>query len=183
MTGFDFLHDTLPEGVEWLRNARLPRSLRAVATAAVALLGTALLGSWLESSRLSEAVAVDARAQARFEASSAAVAALKVQARDLDKLLKQDRRLRAIRLSGPLLAERLATLGNLAPRHVWLTSMEAGESGYRIAGGAADLGALTRLLANLSADRRTDAQRIVRITRAGTQDRALSFDVETLPAR
>lgn len=180
MTSFDFLHDTMPDAIESLRHWRLPRSLRGVAAAGCALCCVAIIGAWLESSRLRDALAIELLAQERFDRSREAVAALKLEAGNLDALVAEDRRLRAIRLSGPSLGERIATLGNLAPRHVWLTSMDASVDGYQIQGAASDLGSVMLLLENLAGDHRTDVPRTVRLARGSERDRSLSFDVRSV---
>jgi Tfp pilus assembly protein PilN len=176
--GFDFLRDTLPDGLETLRYARFPRSLRPVLTASVALLAVAVAAAGLEASRLHEALLVQARAQERFEQSRAAVADLRLQAGDLEALFSEDRRLRSIRLSGATVGGRLATLGNLFPRHVWLTSMSADPNGYALRGRAGNLAALASLLANLSSDHRTNVPRTVSISRSGRQNAFYDFEVD-----
>lgn len=177
MTGFDFLHDSAPEFIDAIRGARVPRRLRAVASAFVTLAVTVLIAVVLEAWRLHVAAIALERAETRFEASRAAIADLDMQTQQLEALLAQDRILRRIRLSGPALGERLATLGNLFPRHVWVTSMSADEGGYDLKGQARDLATLELLLANLVADHRAGAPRSINLSRNAPERGWLAFEL------
>ncbi len=177
MTSFDFLHDGMPDAVDALRTARVPARFRALAAAALAL-AVATAGAWaLESVRIAGAVDARDRAQERYERSRQGVAALAMQTRALDQLWARDRALRRIRSSGPLLAQRVATLGNLAPYGVWLSSVQAAETGYAIEGVAAKLPAFERFVENLLADRRAGAPSTIAVRRDERSSGPMHFDL------
>ncbi|HTU82238.1 MAG TPA: hypothetical protein VMF61_08920 [Candidatus Acidoferrales bacterium] len=177
MMRFDFLHDGAPQAIDAIRTAKLPRRFQGVAAAYAALLAAALAAWGLESWRLHGALEQLGRAQARFEASRVAAAASAEQIARLEVLVAEDRELRRIRTSGAGIAERLATLGNLFPRHVSVSYMRAAAGGYALQGRAADLVSFDRLLENLVADHRAGQPQTIDLKRDARDRTRLTFDV------
>ncbi len=165
---FDFLRDGLPDAVEGVLAFRLPRRLRTAAVALVTLLCVLAACAAFESVRTNAATAIESREQSRLDLAKDRLAAANLELRDVTALLETDRRLRAMRASGTLAAMRLARIGNVVPRGVWLTSVQPSATGFDVDGEAVNLAALNRVLSNLidgDATRRTHLLRMTRVAR------------------
>jgi hypothetical protein len=172
---FDFLHDPLPELVQRLRTLRLPPGLYTGAIACATVVCAILLVSGIEALREHGARVLEARADARFEASRAALHQAKLQSEELEALVERDRRLRAIRLSGSLAAARIARTGNSFPAQARLISIASDASGYYVKGDADNLSAIEALVKNLLTDKAVGRPRQLRVTRV---DRGMSQQLE-----
>jgi hypothetical protein len=162
---FDYLHD--PPSRLWgtIRTARLPRRLHnlTVAFAAVAvLLGGAAA---IERGRVREAQRVRAEAQDRFERSRADLERFRLQWRQIDDLIAEDRRLREIRLSGSRVAERLAAIGDRFPNGVSIDSLRAAGEEYAVKGKAPTIDAVSGVLSRIVASSALPHPGIVRIAK------------------
>lgn len=178
---FDYLHDAPPDAIDALRSARLPRRFHDVAAAMIAVLVLCAVASAIERSRVGAAQRTLAAAQDRFERSRAGLERLRVQSRELDALLAEDRALREVRLSGPSIAHRLATIGNLVPASVTLDAMQATPDGYTMKGHAATLATFGALLAQLDGSAAPAHPATLRVTKDAGPLGALSFDIEAEP--
>jgi len=143
---FDYLHD--PPSRLWgtIRTMRLPRRFYNVT---VAFAATAVLVSGaaaIERGRVLEAQRVRAEAQDRFESSREDLARFRVQWRQIDGLIAEDRRLREIRLSGSLTAARLAAIGDLFPSAVTIDSLRTAGQEYAVKGKAPTIDAVSGVL-------------------------------------
>ena len=149
MIRFDFLHDSRPELVDAVRSARLPRRLHNVAVAIGAIVLSIATAAAIERVRCADAHNSEERAQARFEASRAELNKMQLQWQQLDALIAQDRKLRAIRLSGPAAAARIAILGNVMVDGAWLTSLTADRERYDLKGRAVNVAVFGNVLARV----------------------------------
>lgn len=149
MIRFDYLHD--PPSRLWgaIRVARLPRRFHnvaaALATVAVLISGAAAI----ERGRVQEARRVRAEAQNRFERSRADLERFRLQWREIDGLIAEDRRLREIRLSGNRVAGRLAAIGDLFSKGVSVDSLRATGEDYAVKGKAPTIDAVSEVLSRL----------------------------------
>jgi hypothetical protein len=162
---FDFLHDGLPDFVEAALAFRLPRRLRTAAVAMVTLTCVLAACAAFESVRTNAATAIESRERSRLEIAKDRLAAANLELNDVDALLETDRRLREVRASGTLATMRLARIGNVVPRGVWLSSVQPSAAGFDVEGDAVNLAALNRVLANLLDGDRTGRTHLLRMTR------------------
>ena len=175
---FDFMHDARPEIVEALLHPRVPARFHALCAAVAILAAAALSAAGIEQWRAASALGIEARAQQRFEASKIELDRVAQQTSELETLVARDRALRRIRVSGSVIAAKLARLGNLIPRHAWVTSMSAQSDGYALRGRANDFGSLATLLARLIDDRTDGRPATIAIDRAQPQrSSTLTFDI------
>ncbi|MEO6835924.1 MAG: PilN domain-containing protein [Candidatus Tumulicola sp.] len=165
MIRFDYLHDPLPKVVDALRSLRVPRHLHAVAAACATCVCAVAAASGIEVLHEHAAQVLERRAESRFEQSRAALSGARLEWRQLDGLIAQDRRLRDIRLSGSAVATRIAKTGNAFPRGAWLTSMTTAPASYALDGYANDLLALETVLSNLLKDPAVGQPQNIRMSR------------------
>lgn len=182
---FDFLRDPTPSFVDSLRRVRLPRRLYPAALAGAAVIAALAAASGAEVFREHAAQALEERAGARFERSRAALTRARLQWQRLDGLVALDRRLRQIRTSGSVAAQRIARVGNAFPQRAWVTSMAAGAaSAYEVKGFADGLPAVEKLLANVARDRVAGRPRLLQVSQSGGQPATtLGFELELVDAR
>lgn len=146
MIRFDYLHD--PPSRLWgtIRTMRLPRRLYNV-TAAFAATAVLVSGAAaIERGRVREAQLVRAQAQERFESSRADLERFRLQWRQIDDLIAEDRRLREIRLSGSRTAARLAAIGDLFPSGITVDSVRTAGDEYVVKGKASTIAAVSGVL-------------------------------------
>jgi hypothetical protein len=180
VTRFDYLHDAVPEFVNVLRSLRVPRSFYNVAAAFATIVIVSLMASAIENVRVRAAEGLEAKAQTRFERSRRLLDEARLHWQQLDEMVREDRRLRELRLSGPRLAQRIAHLGNAFPNGVWLTSLTVSSSSYGLKGNAGNLRAFESALARLLADGVLSQPQMVRVSRPdAAKDSPLTFDVGT----
>jgi hypothetical protein len=182
---FDFLHDGLPDAIERALAFRLPRRLRTAAVALVTLICVLAACAALESVRTNAASAIESRERSRLDAAKDRLAAADIELNDVAALLETDRRLRAARASGTLATMRLARIGNVVPRGVWLSSVQPSAAGFDVEGEAVNLAALDRVLSNLLDGDRSGRTHLLRMTRvARARGPALvSFTLQLQDAR
>jgi hypothetical protein len=169
MTRFDFLRDGLPDAVEGALALRLPRRLRTAAVAMMTLICVLAACAAFESVRMNAATAIESRERSRLDLAKDRLAAANLELNDVASLLETDRRLRAMRASGTIVAMRLARIGNVVPRGVWLSSVQPSAAGFDVEGEAVNLAALDRVLSSLldgDPAARTHLLRMTRIARA-----------------
>lgn len=150
MISFDYLRSARPALARRFLDVRLPYEFKgplfaiAFATAIVAL-------AWgIESYRLSQTLAVEGLYEAKYSESRLQLAHTKVLFSDLTRIAGLAREVHAIQASGAEEARQLAEIGNRLPAHVWLTSIAKDGTGVSLSGGAANLSALSRTLAQFS---------------------------------
>jgi hypothetical protein len=178
MTGFDYLHDAPSDLVDLIHRARLPRRFHGFAVVVLATAIVLMASAGLEMQRVRAAQHVEETAKARFENSRAQLRALRVQWRNLDAIVAEDRRLRRIRSSGPRIATRLARLGNAVGSQVWLRSLHVNAAGYDLEGQAVSLRAFGTTLASFIAREPHDPPRVLHVSRdAETPFALISFAV------
>jgi hypothetical protein len=179
-TRFDYLHDPLPSFVERLRAVRVPGRLYAplvIGGAVAAIVGAA---DGIESLRQRAALALEARAQVRLQATQTALRRMRLEWQQVDELVARDRRLRAIRLSGSTAATAIAAMGNAFPRGAWLTSAAMKpSSGFELKGRAENIVSLEAAVRELSKIRSGSPLGGVRFSREGREQLAeLDFELE-----
>jgi hypothetical protein len=179
MIRFDYLHDAPPGFIDALRAFRLPRKYHDVAAALCAVGVMCVVAESIERGRVSTAVHALSAAQARFDRSRAALQRLRVQSRELDALLNEDRALRNARLSGPLTAQRLAAIGNVFPQNATLDAMQATPDGYDVKGRAESLQTFGTLLARLDGASGLSRPALLRVTKDAGLLGALAFEIGT----
>lgn len=149
MTHFDFLHDPIPDFVERFLSVRLPQHLYVVAIVMSTVFGAIAVTGGVESLRIRSAESVGRRAEARLEESRLALSRAHLEREQFDDLVRRDRRLRDVRVSGSEIAALIARVGNTLPQRAWLTKMTAVRSNYALKGRATDVPAVERLLETL----------------------------------
>jgi hypothetical protein len=165
VTRFDFLHDGLPDAIEGALAFRLPRRFRTAAVAFVTLLCVLATCGAFESARTNAASAIEARERSRLEIAKDRLAAANLELDEVATLIATDRRLRALRASGVSAAMRLARIGNVVPRGVWLSSVQPSPAGFDVEGEAVNLGAVNRALSSLLDGDAHGRARLLRLTR------------------
>lgn len=181
---FDYLHDAVPDGLRELRALRLPRRLHTIAAALLTTAVVVAFGSGIETIRLAQARALESQLQLRFDTTRGKLQSAQLAWQQLDELIARDRRLRDIRLSGTVVAQRLVRIGNVFPKRAWLTSMSAAASTYTLKGYALDLPVFANALQGLVNSAQIGQPKSIRISR---DDRArngvLAFEVRQEPTR
>jgi Tfp pilus assembly protein PilN len=162
---FDFLRDGLPDAIEGALAFRLPRRLRTAAVAMVALICVLAACAAFERARTNAATAIESRERSRLDVAKDRLAAANLELNEVAALLETDRRLRALRASGTLATIRLARIGNVVPRGVWLSSVQPSSAGLDVEGEAVNLAAVDRVLSNLLDGDRSDRTQLLRMTR------------------
>jgi hypothetical protein len=105
----------------------------------------------------------------RLDAAQERLTAANLELDQVTVMLETDRRLRALRASGTLVAMRVARIGDAVPHGVWLTSVDPSPPGFDVEGEAVNVGALNRILSNLlqsGGAQRTQLLRMARVARA-----------------
>lgn len=164
MTAFNFLRDPLHPALETAMQFRLPPRWYPTAIAGALVALTTIAAGAVESYRLQSAELWLRRADVRFQNSRQSLSQERLQWNRVDRLVAEDRRLRALRLSGPVEASQIAAAGNALPDDAWLTTMTAGSGGMDVKGEAAGLAALQSALENVRADRRMGTAQRVRFS-------------------
>ena len=182
MTRFDFTRDAVPDVVDRLRSMRVPEELHggayAIAAACLFLLGA----FFIEDHRLGLAEQAETAAQIRLDQSRNDLAKTRLQRLHVDALLDLDQRLRDIRLSGTVVAARLADIANHVPEHAWLTSISRTAEGTSISGRVSSLGVLSETVADLMSSKTVASPSLVRAGNDEHGHRAgvLSFEVRVV---
>lgn len=176
MIRFDYLHD--PPSRVWgaIRSARLPRRFHNLAVALAAVMLLVCGSAAIERNRVGEAERIRARAQERFERSRAELERFRLQWREIDGLIAEDRRLRDIRLSGSRLAERLAAIGDVFPDGVSVDSVTASGTRYAVKGKAPTIDAVGGVLGRIVASSALPHPGTVRITKDSGLLAGFSFE-------
>lgn len=183
MIRFDYLHD--PPSRFWgtVRSARLPRRFHnaVAAFAAVAVLtgGAAAI----ERGRVQEAQRVRALAQDRFERSRADLERFRLQWREIDALIAEDRRLREIRLSGPRIAARVAAIGDNVSAGVSIDSVRASGEEYEVKGKAPTIDEVSGVLGRIVANAALPYPGVVRLSKDSGVLAGFSFEFRAGAAR
>jgi Tfp pilus assembly protein PilN len=170
MMRFDYLRDAPPAFVERLKPARIPHALR---TPLAALLATiVIVASWwgVETLQIGQAGHELAVQKARAAASRADLAQIKVRRSKLDALVALDARVRTMRRSGAVVANRFADVANHVPERAWLTSIGEADGVLDIQGDAIGLDGLSTTLADLLSSQSASQPSLVR---AGRDDHVL----------
>lgn len=150
MIAFDYLRGERATVLLRIIECRVPQRLHSSATA-LAIAVVVALGAWgIESYRLSSALAIQGLYETQFAGSERAVAQTRVRYRRLQERAALDRRIREIRTSGFLDAERLAEIANRLPAHMWLTSITRDSGGMLLEGSARSLASLSLAIDGLS---------------------------------
>lgn len=165
MIRFDYLHEPPSPLVAAIRTARLPRRFHNVAAAFVTVVVLVAGAAWIERLRVGEAQRVRAQAQARFERSRADLQRLRLQWRQIDELIAEDRRLREIRLSGSRVAGRLAAIGDVFSSGVSIDSLRTTGEQYAVKGKAPTISAVGSVLSTIVASATLPHPGIVRIAK------------------
>ena len=161
MTSFNFLRDPLHPALEKTLQLRLPPSWYSTVVAAALVALTIIASLAVEIYRLQNAEASLHRAEVRFESSRESLSRERLQWNRVDRLVAEDRRLRALRLSGPIAASRIAAAGDALPDDAWVRTMSVDSGGMDVKGEADGLAALQSALENVRADRRIgEAERV-----------------------
>ncbi len=176
MIRFDYLHE--PPSPLWraIRTARLPRRFHNLAAGMAAVVVLAGGAAAIERSRIAEAQRVRSEAQARFERSSADLERFRLQWRQIDQLIAEDRRLREIRLSGSRIAGRLAAVGNEFADGVSINSLRAAGEEYSVKGKAPSIEAVSGVLSSILANAALPHPGIVRLAKNSGALEGFSFE-------
>ena len=150
MIRFDFLHDAPFGPFDLMRSVRVPRALKTPVAVLLTLSIVVSLWATLEHVWIAQARAEDLAATARFEQSRDALERTRLERTDVDRLIAIDHRIRIIRASGVLVANRLAELANEVPDRAWLSGIRSEGSKTTIDGYALDFATLGDALAGLS---------------------------------
>jgi hypothetical protein len=176
---FDYLCDSAPEALDYLRPSRIPEALRtpfaAFATVVV------IVGVWWIVEQLLFAQArSELQAQSlRLSASRIAIHDLKLRKTRVEELISIDTRLREIRRSGAVLSSRLADIANHVPAQAWLTSIARVDSGLLIDGNAEGLDGLSDTVVDLMSSSNTASPSLIRANKEA-RDRSgtiIAFEV------
>lgn len=165
MIRFDYLHD--PPSPLWaaIRTARLPRRLHNVAAAIAAVAVLVGGAAAIERGRVEAAQLLRAEAQDRFERSRTDLERFRLQWRQIDDLIAEDRRLREIRLSGTRVAKRLAAVGDVFSNGVSVDSLRTTGDAYAVKGKAPSIDAVSGVLSAIVGNAALPHPGIVRITK------------------
>jgi Tfp pilus assembly protein PilN len=146
---FNYLHDSAPDGFEYLRPGRIPEALRTPLAALLTVV--VVVAVWWVVEQLLLAQASDELRTQRFRVASskAELAELNLRKTHVEELLAVDTRLRIIRRSGAALSSGLADIGNHIPAGAWLTSIARASDGLEIDGQAEGLDGLSETVADL----------------------------------
>lgn len=176
---FDYLHDAPPEALERLRALRIARSVRWPLAVLTAIVVTQAAASAIFTLAIGEARATEREAAVRLEASTAALARVRLAKVRVDDLVALDRQIREIRGSGSRVSARLADIANHVPAHAWLTTLARTPNGFEIIGKSSGLPALGATISSLMTSPAIVAPTLVR---AGGEERrgALSFDIHAV---
>lgn len=150
MNGFNFLE--ADPASRAARLAKLDVGARGRRALAALLLATILLalGAGVERLRLGHALAAAQREEARLARAEEAASALRTSVATVERLSAVSRALRDVQASGEKRARALAEIAARLPEDVWLGSLECGDAGATLKGGARDYEALGDAIARLS---------------------------------
>jgi hypothetical protein len=165
MNRFDYAHDALPD---WLARAigfRLPRRLYDAGGALLTVVLVLVLAASIESYRFGRMRVVEVAAQVKFDESRVRLEQRRLAWEGLEQLIVRDRRLRAIRTSGSVLAAKLARIGNALPPGVWAETLNISDSSYVVKGFAVDLPSFGRALDAIVRDPEIGQPQSVIVTR------------------
>jgi len=177
---FNYLRDSAPEALEYLRLGRIPEALRTPLAALIT--AVLVVGAWcaIEQMLLSQA-RNELRAQTfRLATSKVTLAEVRLRKTRVEELLAVDSRLRDIRRSGATLAHRLADIANHVPSRAWLTSITRVKEGLEIDGQADGLDGLGQTVVDLMSSSVAKSPDLVR---AEMQDRGRSRNVISFVVR
>jgi hypothetical protein len=174
---FDYLQDPPSHFRRAIRAARIPRRFHNAAAAVVGIVFLCSAAAAIEHNRVRAAENARGEAQARFERSRVALQHFRLQWREIDELVAQDRRLQEIRLSGTLVSGRVADLGNLFFAGVSVDSIRAAGAGFIIRGKAPTIEATGRLLNLILADSSLPRPNVVRVAKDSGIVSGFSFDI------
>ena len=150
VTSFDFLHGDRTTALRRLRDFRLPPRLHSSVIALIVACLTAL-GAWgIESYRLRAALQLQSLYEMRFHESEQAVAQSRIRYQRLAQRAALDQRIRDVRGSGHLDAQRVAEIANRLPPHMWLTSITHDATGISLEGRVQNLVSLGTAIDSLS---------------------------------
>lgn len=176
MIRFDYLHD--PPSRLWgtIRTARLPRRFHNVTAAVVSAVLLVAGAAAIEHDRVNEARRVRSEAQARFARSRADLERFRLQWREIDGLIAEERHLREIRLSGSRVAERLAAIGDVFPNGVNVDSLSTNGADYAVKGKAPTIVAVSGILGRIVGNAALPHPGIVRIAKDSGLLAGFSFE-------
>lgn len=176
MTRFDYLRDAPPESIERVRAIRISASLRWPLAVLTAVVVTHACASGIFTLALSEARSTERAAAVRLEASTVALARVRLTKVRVDDLIALDRRLREIRSSGSRVSARLADIANHVPAHAWLTTLARTPNGFEMVGKSSGLPALGATMSSLMTSSAIVSPTLIRAS--GDERRgALSFAI------
>jgi hypothetical protein len=159
-----------------VRTARLPRRFHNVAAALVSVALLVTGAAAIERGRVAEARRIRTAAQMRFERSRADLERFRLQWREIDGLIAQERRLREIRLSGSRVAQRLAAIGDLFPAGVSVDSLSTTGADYAVKGKAPTIVAVSGVLGRIVANAALPHPGVVRIAKDSGVLAGFSFE-------
>lgn len=149
MISFDFMHSARPDWLRGLIEIRVPHRLYNALSGVAAALAI-VAGAWtIEHHRFSDARAMEAAYQRRFDSSERALQKTKIFYDQVQALTALDRHVRRIVASGDADARRLAEIANNLPEHAWLTSISRDQNGVALEGRAQNLGVISGVLHGL----------------------------------
>lgn len=123
--------------------------LRELTAGCLVIVAVAAVGFAMETLRLRSLNATSQDFAARIAAQAPQRNEVKALALDVARYQEFVREANTFRRSGPAVAVAVARLGNAVPQRVWLESLNYESRGYRVAGGAASIEALSATLRNL----------------------------------
>ncbi|HUN28739.1 MAG TPA: PilN domain-containing protein [Alphaproteobacteria bacterium] len=166
---FNYLRDSAPDALEYLRPSRVSEPLRTPLAALATVV--CVVGVWwvIEQILLGQARS-ELQVQAlRLSASRIALKDLNLRKSRIEELITIDERLRKIRRSGAELSHGLADIANHVPAQAWLTSIEHIDTGLQIDGSAEGFDGLSETVADLMSSSSASAPSLVRASKE-TQD-------------
>ncbi len=176
---FNYLSDGVPGAIERLQLDRMPEGLRTPLAALVTASLTVLCW-WGIEKMLIEQATTELRVQtARLSSSRAALGQARLHRMHVEALLALDKRLRAIRRSGAVLACEIADVANHVPRRAWLTGISQMGEGLEIDGNALGLDTVGDTVTDLMSSSTTQSPELIRAAREDNTGpaRVLSFAV------
>ena len=139
MMRFDYLHDTELTIMERLRSILMIPYAQAPLLAMLLLI---VIESTIQGMLHYQLVQASAQVQAAdrvYVVTRAALERMKLEHTQVESLLQVDRRIRQIRASGSVAAERMLDVADHLPAHAWLTSLSRTKHGEMLSGRADNL--------------------------------------------
>jgi len=182
---FNYLRDSEPDAVAYLRPSRIPEPLRTPLGALATIM--AVVGMWwvIEQILLGQAREELQLQTLRRNASNAELSELKLRKTRVEELLAIDARLREIRRSGAALSSGLADIANHVPARAWLTSITRADTGTQIDGRAEGLDGLSDTVADLMSSSSAASPDLIRASKED-RDRSgtiISFEMRVWATR